>query len=289
MGAEGALLHSPAAPAAAAERHTRQWAAANTSRSPPPSLPRAQCGQTADGPAVPRESSSLPSDGIGTCNGLIREQRAVIESSLCLPDLPSEPNPEQALLETGCQRSSALAHAIGRIRAALGLLPEPSRCRAPREGVLQPKARLLQQHPHLNTKVWRNSKRGRGGSLSPSPTEAVRGLFSSMVLEDPRQRGLRCKGGFSARRSRALPSGRLLLQRRLLCPQRAGPARRPSAAMGAPSHGSALGIGAREHAEPCSAGVAASPAAISGFFLLKQKVKQKVSPIKELKILFPCN
>lgn len=128
----------------------------------------------------------------------------------------SEPNPEQALLETGCQRSSALAHAIGRIRAAPGLLPEPSRCRAPQEGVLQPKARLLQQHPHLNTEVWRNSKRGRGGSLPPSPTEAVRGLFSSMVLEahcaarevsqpvEDELAACSCRGGCSARRGLVL-------------------------------------------------------------------------------------
>lgn len=225
MGAEGALLHSPAAPAAAAERHTRQWAAANTSRSPPPSLPRAQCGQT----AVPRESSSLPSDGIGTCNGLIREQRAVIESSLCLPDLPSEPNPEQALLETGCQRSSALAHAIGRIRAAPGLLPEPSRCRAPQEGVLQPKARLLQQHPQLNTKVWCNSKRGRGGPcplLPPKQSEvsspawcwkplasggcAARDVSQPVEDKPSPVAACSCRGGCSARRGLVLRTAPVL-------------------------------------------------------------------------------
>lgn len=110
---------------------------------PPPSPPQAQRGQTADGPAAPRGSSSLPSHGIGKCNWLIREQRAVIELPFCLPDLPSEPNPDQALLEMSCQRRSALAHAMSRIRAAPGLLLEPSRCRAPQEGILQPKAHLL--------------------------------------------------------------------------------------------------------------------------------------------------
>lgn len=46
-------------------------------------------------------------------------------STLCLPDLPSEPNPDQAVLVVSCWRSSALAHATGRIRAAQGLLLEP--------------------------------------------------------------------------------------------------------------------------------------------------------------------